>query len=90
MVHSRCWRFAHFYSRGLGAKSLKNPIGPQMLFAVCFVIAEQTLLPHSLNLTCSLQRLTVSRMTLVEWIIEAEAARKRWAQVRAQAKKVTG
>jgi hypothetical protein len=45
-------RFAHFYSRGLRAKSFKNPIGPQVLFAVCFVSAEQTLLRHSLNLTC--------------------------------------
>jgi hypothetical protein len=41
------WRFAHFDSHGLRAESLKNPIGPQMLFAICFVIAEQTLLRHS-------------------------------------------
>lgn len=46
MVHNRCWRFAHFDARGLRAKSFKNPIRPQMFFAVCFVIAEQTLL-HS-------------------------------------------
>ncbi len=71
MVHRCGWRFAHFDSRRLSAKPLKNPVGPQVLLAICFVRAEQTLLRHSLNLTCWLGWDSTSRHTLLSLLIFA-------------------